>query len=1009
MVVVWSTASAAEFSESGIGFQMARQSDAAPSFEEIRALRGSRSRAELGALLGVTGLTVYRWELPPGAPEARRPRGAVLARLLAFIERETASAGSSAPESRARAREVESEPTTLDPEERAQLALPLAAMDDGRLEQAESALLLLLSSGALATQAARALASTMLARLQLLARHDTKSAFSTLLAVGSDVARLPRSVQLEYHLTAAFLYAHSDAQLFVPGKTNHHASLAEGLMSEGHGDHRFFLWYAQLTAAMSLYELALIARAMEGFPAVRDLASTTLHRCLAEEALTLSRLGLTSAVDPTRHIDELKKLADACQLPLQQVRARLWRAEMMVEEAAPPSEILALLDEAEQLQRRHRIANGIHVMLMNRNRGETLLRIGERRAAEATLLEAVRVARELAYTPFRIDTTLAHLYLLTDRIDDFSRLGASASIAEDAQKELTRGLGRVLTLLGEVHRGDASADWCDRLLEQLAELRRLGVWAVAYRRIALVSLAVAASKGVVSDAERVLLAAERATEWSTSPTGSAIHRRHRATLLMRRGRFAEARRSLEAALPTFDASGDVAEAALGRRALANVDLLEQKPEAEARLHETGEALAALGLPTPPLVRADAVVYSEATASPIDGDEDPTEIAFEQLIVPLQRLATHGAGAPLLQRDLVAIVAELLPGHSVRLEQVDAAGVAQELEARVGRRKTHEAALTWFELSDGVSRRLRLGVGARLRPRQRAAIEIVVSAAAMAFEIAALRGFSSPPSAASEPGNEAVPAAIADLVAASPSMRRLRSELGRLSGSRATIIVTGESGTGKEVVARAIHSLSRRARGPYITFNSAAVPRDLFESQLFGHKRGAFTGATADHSGVIQAADGGSLFLDEIGELPLDVQPKLLRFLENGEVLPLGERQPVKVDVRIIAATHRDLLRLVREGKFREDLYYRLQVIPVNIAPLRERRDDILALARHFIRRLTPADSDAPVLTVDGEAKLLAHSWPGNVRELRNVIERSLAFEPLPRLLGAAELRLDAPR
>ena len=164
--------------------------------------------------------------------------------------------------------------------------------------------------------------------------------------------------------------------------------------------------------------------------------------------------------------------------------------------------------------------------------------------------------------------------------------------------------------------------------------------------------------------------------------------------------------------------------------------------------------------------------------------------------------------------------------------------------------------------------------------------------------------------------------------------------------------------------------------------------------------------TDDHAGVFEQAHGGTLFLDEIGELPLDVQPKLLRFLENGEVLPLGERQPVQVDVRVIAATHRDLLRLVREGRFREDLYYRLSVIPLEIAPLRERRDDVVALARHFVRGMTPPGSAAPVLTDDGEAKLLAHSWPGNVRELRNVIERSLAFEPLPRLLGAGELRIE---
>jgi transcriptional regulator with PAS, ATPase and Fis domain len=332
---------------------------------------------------------------------------------------------------------------------------------------------------------------------------------------------------------------------------------------------------------------------------------------------------------------------------------------------------------------------------------------------------------------------------------------------------------------------------------------------------------------------------------------------------------------------------------------------------------------------------------------------------------------------------------------VRLEQVDAAGVATALGSRDGEGR---AAPVWFEFGDGVGRRLRLGVGGGLDARQRAALDIVVATAAMAFEIAALRGFSSAAEVAPEP-------VLDGFVAASPSMRRLKSELGRLSGSRATIIVTGESGTGKEVVARAIHDLSRRAGGPYVTFNSATVPRELFEGQLFGYKKGAFTGAASDHPGVIRAAEGGTLFLDEIGELPLDVQPKLLRFLENGEVLPLGERKPVQVDVRVIAATHRDLLQLVRDGRFREDLYYRLQVIPVNIAPLRERREDIIALARFFIRKMTPRGADAPVLTPDGEARLLAHPWPGNVRELRNAIERCMAFDPLPRLIGGAEIHL----
>ncbi len=975
---------------------MVSQSDRAPSSEEIRSLRGPRSRAEFGALLDVTGLTVYRWELPAGAAEARRPRGAVLARLLQLIDKERAQP------SMLPARSTPPSPSSITSEERAALAPALGAMDEGQLEHAEAELVALLASGGPRSDAARALASIMLARIQLFVRHDTRSAFATLLAASTDLGRLPGAVQLEYHVTAANLHAHSDAHLFNPGKTNHHVTLAEALMHEGRGDHRFLLWFAQFAAAVALYEVALIARAMEGFAAVRDLATTTLHRCLAEEAATVARLGLSNSSEAARQIECLRTLTASRELPMQQTRARIWRAEILVEEGAAPSEILALIDEAEQLQRRHRVAIGTHTMLMTRNRGEALLRLGDRRTAEHVLLEATRVATRLAYTPLRIHTTLARLYLLADRADELTKIVEVALAAEDAQKELSRGVGRVLDVVGKVYRGDAAADWCSRLLDDLAELRRLGVWPVPYRHLVLLALGVAASRGAVSDAERLLVTAERAIEWSASPSASATYRRHRATVLMRRGRSTEARRSLEAALATFESSGDVVEAALAHRALANIDLLEQRPEAEARIRATGEELASLEIPAPPLVRADAV-YAEEEPLPSVDRPRAREIALEALLVPLQRLATRGVGASFLQKELVTIITELLPGRHVRLEHVDGAGAATGLDAR----GEASSASTWFDVSDGAGRRLRLGVGDGLHVSERAAVEIVLAAASMAFEISALRGFTAAqPERSESAASDGTSVPIADFVAASPSMRRIRSELGRLSGSRATIIVTGESGTGKEVVARAIHSLSRRSAAPYVTFNSAAVPRELFESQLFGHKRGSFTGATTDHAGVIRAADGGTLFLDEIGELPLDVQPKLLRFLENGEVLPLGERKPVQVDVRVIAATHRDLLRLVREGKFREDLYYRLQVIPVHIPPLRERRDDVIALARHFMRRMTPEDSQTPMLSPDGEAKLLAHSWPGNVRELRNVIERCMAFDPLPRLVGATELRID---
>ncbi|HTJ82064.1 MAG TPA: sigma 54-interacting transcriptional regulator, partial [Polyangiaceae bacterium] len=203
----------------------------------------------------------------------------------------------------------------------------------------------------------------------------------------------------------------------------------------------------------------------------------------------------------------------------------------------------------------------------------------------------------------------------------------------------------------------------------------------------------------------------------------------------------------------------------------------------------------------------------------------------------------------------------------------------------------------------------------------------------------------------------------------------------------------------EVAARALHDLGDRKDKPFVAFNCAAIPRELFEAELFGYRRGSFTGATSDAPGVIRAADGGTLLLDEIGELPLELQPKLLRFLENGEVAPIGVRKPIHVDVRVVAATHRDLASLVREGRFREDLYYRLHVVPLRIAPLRDRKEDILPLARSFAGRLT--GGAGPAFAPDAVRALLAHAWPGNVRELRNVIERALAFAP-----GAPVLRAE---
>ncbi len=233
------------------------------------------------------------------------------------------------------------------------------------------------------------------------------------------------------------------------------------------------------------------------------------------------------------------------------------------------------------------------------------------------------------------------------------------------------------------------------------------------------------------------------------------------------------------------------------------------------------------------------------------------------------------------------------------------------------------------------------------------------------------------------------------VGASTAMREAFALARRAAASRATILLRGETGTGKDLLARAIHESSARAAAPFVVFDCAAIPANLIESALFGHIRGAFTGADRDHQGVFRASNGGTLFLDELGELPLELQPKLLRVLENGEVTPLGSTTPVRVDTRIVAATHRDLREMVSNDQFRPDLYYRLAVLPIEIPPLRERREDIGPLVTHFLSQMvdrgTPVFQRMEQRLANAISAAPNYSWPGNVRELRNVVERALAL------------------
>jgi len=232
----------------------------------------------------------------------------------------------------------------------------------------------------------------------------------------------------------------------------------------------------------------------------------------------------------------------------------------------------------------------------------------------------------------------------------------------------------------------------------------------------------------------------------------------------------------------------------------------------------------------------------------------------------------------------------------------------------------------------------------------------------------------------------------DVLGASPVMEKVQELLGRIAQTETTVLITGESGTGKEVVARALHRRSRRADGPFVAINCAAMPEPLLESELFGHARGAYTDARAARTGLFVQAAGGTLLLDEIGDLPLALQPKLLRALQERSVRPLGGDQEVAFDVRLIASTNRDLESAIEEGRFREDLYFRINVIQVTMPPLRARGSDVLLLAQHFLAHYAARTArHVTGLTSPAAERLLSYAWPGNVRELQNCIERAVAL------------------
>ncbi|HKN82768.1 MAG TPA: sigma-54 dependent transcriptional regulator, partial [Pyrinomonadaceae bacterium] len=379
-----------------------------------------------------------------------------------------------------------------------------------------------------------------------------------------------------------------------------------------------------------------------------------------------------------------------------------------------------------------------------------------------------------------------------------------------------------------------------------------------------------------------------------------------------------------------------------------------------------------------------------------------------------RLAEAVASRELLLRELAAVMRQETGAQRVIISErgergepkvviaigctaSETAKIAMELEAveddsaRERYAKKHDAEVTFLKSSNAPPAKLYLSPRNRAMLPKGVALEPLLRVVELGMDVCALRAGAQKSGSHEHTDELTGTSLMPGFIHSSPAMTQLVEEVHKIRSSDVTVLVTGESGTGKELVARAIHAISSRRGKVFVPFNCTAVPKELSEGYLFGYRRGAFTGAISDSQGVIRTAAGGTLFLDEVGDLPLDVQPKLLRFLQEGEIQPLGEQRPIKVDVRIIAATNTDLEDMVAQGRFREDLYYRLNVIRLRVPPLRERRSEIPTIVNYYVNHYAAKFGRKDIqITPQAVDLLMVSDWPGNVRQLCNEIQRTVA-------------------
>jgi DNA-binding NtrC family response regulator/tetratricopeptide (TPR) repeat protein len=644
------------------------------------------------------------------------------------------------------------------------------------------------------------------------------------------------------------------------------------------------------------------------------------------------------------------------------------------------------------------------------NLGINLILMGQWARAQEALQRALALATEAdekaEKIPMILDS-LGELLMLRGELDqakDYLKR-AVALASEDKHKwyecQALRTLARCYLAMEDTTKALANGN---RALELALMINDRQAICDSRLILAEVQLRMGDSKACSEQIER----ASAKTDSSSDLNFSGELQRLLGMLALTQADYSSAAQHFGSSVSIFDMLGDRYRAARAHADLGKAYSFTQPTRALEHLSRAVNSFRELGAKLDQ-TRAEAALANVDRATPQRSEE---EAGLPQLLT--MRLAEAATSRELLLRELAAIMRQETAAKSIVITEPDehnrshvviahgcssaeSAQIASELDELHGEElqrdfaKKRDAAVLQLHPSHALPATLYISPSDRATLPGGLSLEPLMRVAELGMDVCALRSSSQKGSRVQQPAELTGTSLMPGFIHSSPAMTKLVEEVHKIRSSDVTVLVTGESGTGKELVARAIHALSSRRAKVFVPFNCTAVPKELSEGYLFGYRRGAFTGAVTDSAGVIRTAAGGTLFLDEIGDLPLDLQPKLLRFLQEGEIQPLGEQRPLKVDVRIIAATNTDLEELVAQGKFREDLYYRLNVIRLRVPPLRERRSEIPTIVNYYINHYAAKFGRHDIqITPPAVDLLMVSDWPGNVRQLCNEIQRVVA-------------------